>query len=152
MNTWKIILATVLIFGTGVVTGALVVRHSERARPPRNTHPVSALRSAQPASPGNMRFEFLRRIERELDLAPDQRERVNGILRESQERTRKLMEPVSPALRQELERARDEFRAVLTPPQRTRFDELVKQRRAPPHPHSPEAAPAQAPGRQPGGI
>jgi Spy/CpxP family protein refolding chaperone len=138
VNTWKIILATMVIFGAGVVTGGLLVRNSERVRPARPVRSASAARSVQAVSPGNMRLDFLRRMERELDLEPDQHQRIDAILKESQERSRKLMEPVSPALRQELQRAREEFRSVLTPGQRARFDELVKQRR---QPHSPESSP-----------
>ena len=32
MNTWKVILATLVIFGTGVITGGLLVTHSERVQ------------------------------------------------------------------------------------------------------------------------
>ena len=37
-------------------------------------HPAAVVRPAQPVSPGVMRIEFLRRMERELDLTPEQRE------------------------------------------------------------------------------
>jgi Spy/CpxP family protein refolding chaperone len=37
------------------------------------------------------------------------------------------METVEPARREEFKKTVEEFRAVLTPEQRTRFDELVKQ-------------------------
>ncbi len=123
MNTWKIILATMFIFGTGVVTGGLLVRHSDgiRARPQTR----SAARAAQPASPGGMRFEFMRRMEKELALSPEQREQIDKILKESQDRTRKVM---APYLREELQRTTADFREALTPEQRQRFDELLKQK------------------------
>jgi len=77
-----------------------------------------------------MRLEFLRRMERDLDLTPEQRERVDKILKEGQEHTRKAMEPVASAVHAELQRTKEEFRAVLTPAQQARFDELLKR---PPH-------------------
>jgi hypothetical protein len=73
-----------------------------------------------------MRLEFLRRMERDLDLSLEQRERIDKILKESQEQTRKIMEPVAPALHAELQRTKEEFRRALTSEQQTRFDQLLK--------------------------
>jgi len=109
VNTWKVILATIVIFAAGAVTGALLVRHSSRP--------------GQGA--GGTRFEFLRRMERELDLTQEQRKKIDKILKESQEQTRRIMEPVSPALHAQLQRTKEEFREVLTPEQQTRFDHLL---------------------------
>lgn len=114
-----------VIFGTGVLTGALVVRYvaSSNTAPQR---PWLAGRSFEPGSPGGMRLEFLRRMQRDLDLTAEQRQAIDKVLKQSQERTRKVMEPVVPQLHQELQRAKAEFRAVLTPAQQTRFDDLLK--------------------------
>ena len=73
-----------------------------------------------------MRLEFLRRMERDLDLTKEQRERIDKMLKESQEQTRRIMEPVTPALHAELQRTKEEFRKVLTPEQQARFDQLLK--------------------------
>ncbi len=133
MNAWKIILATMVIFGTGVITGGLLVRNSHRmwSRPiwqaPQQPRPVTP---AATGSLGGSRLEFLRRAERDLRLTPDQRQQVDEILRGSQERIKKTMEGVTPKIRDEVQRASEEFRAVLTPPQRERMDELLKQQRA----------------------
>ena len=110
MNTWKVILATIVIFTAGAVTGALLVRYSAHPRP----------------GPGGMRLEFLRRMERDLNLTGEQQQRIDKILKEGQEQTRKIMEPVSPALHAELQRIKDEFRQVLTPEQQSQFDQLLK--------------------------
>src|SRR5258708_1530597 len=83
--------------------------------------------AAEVGSPGGMRLEFLRRVQRDLSLTAEQRERIDKILKQSQERTRKVMEPVSPQLHEELLRAKGEFREVLTPDQQLRFDEVLKQ-------------------------
>jgi Spy/CpxP family protein refolding chaperone len=116
-----------VIFGTGVLTGALVLRYSARFDYVRPQRPgFFGSRSAEFGSPGGMRLEFLRRMQRDLDLTPEQRERIDKVLKQSQERTRKVMEPVVPQLHQELQRAKTEFREVLTPGQQDRFDELLK--------------------------
>lgn len=140
MNTWKVILATMVIFGTGVITGGIVVdRVAQRSRP----HHAPGVKPS--GSPGGTRVDFLKKAERELDLSTQQREQADKLISSSQERIKKMMEPVNPKIREELQRTRDEFRALLTPEQQTRFDEMVKQqqrardqRRPPGHP--PEAS------------
>ncbi len=154
MNNGKLILATMVIFGTGVVTGGLLVSHAQRGLYRRSPRPPGAVRPAQPPTPGVMRFEFLRRMERDLDLTPQQREPINRILLEGQERMKKLMETVEPRRREELKRTIDEFRAVLTPEQRQRFDGLLKQQQqrtreqrktGPPRERFPQGQPATNP-------
>ncbi len=130
MNSWKVILATLVIFASGVVTGGLLVVYSGRSFVARPQRPGTA-RPAQTVSPGGMRLEFLRRMQRDLDLSPDQRERIDKILKESQEHTRKLMEPITPALKEEFQHTKEEFRQVLTTEQRARFDELFKHQQHP---------------------
>jgi len=127
VNTWKVILATMVIFGAGVVTGGLLVRSTQRFPRMRWQQAPTPPRPPQPTVAGVMRLDFLRRMERELDLKPDQRERVDKILKEGQERTKRIMEPLEPELHEVVERAREEFLAVLTPDQKARFDQILKQ-------------------------
>ena len=137
MNTWKVILATMVIFGTGVVTGGLLVRYSQRP-PGSHLHRTdTAGRPAQPVSAGGLRLEFLRRMERELELSREQRERIDKLIKESQERSKKIMEPVAPKLREELQKTKEQFVEALTPEQRARFDELWKQQQLPREQHHP---------------
>jgi Spy/CpxP family protein refolding chaperone len=129
VNTWKVILATLAIFGAGMVTGNLLQEHGVRLGcfakphappPPRPVHPLSAR---------GLRFDFLRHLQNQLGVTPEQRQRIDAIITQSQERTKELMKPVVPQLRKEVERAKAEFRAVLTPQQRERLDQLVKRYR-----------------------
>jgi Spy/CpxP family protein refolding chaperone len=132
VNYWKVILATVVIFGAGVLTGALVVRYIPAGDGSRH----------QPGASGvGMRLDFLRRIQRDFDLTAEQRERIDKLLKQSQERTRKIMEPVSPLLHQELQRAKAEFREVLTSEQQVRFDELLKRQQRFREQHRPAVRP-----------
>jgi Spy/CpxP family protein refolding chaperone len=131
VNTWKVILATMIIFGAGVITGGLVVRQAimvQARKLPRN---ANGNRPGLPVAPALTRVDFLKRAERELDLTREQKDRADKIIAASQERSRKLIEPINPQLRQELRATRDEFRAVLTPEQQTRFDDLLKQQNRP---------------------
>jgi hypothetical protein len=135
VNTWRVIVATMAIFAAGVVTGGMLTLRVDRLGWVRRQH---ATRPAQPFTPGGSRLEFLRRAQRELDLSPEQQERVDRLLKESQERNRKILEPVAPQLGQELQRAREEFKAVLTPEQQKRFEELLKKQAHPREPRRPQ--------------
>ena len=114
MKNWKLILVTSLIFVTGMVTGAVTVKRFQSARLP---------------GPGQ-RIEFLRRIEKRLDLSPAQRERIDKILSESQERTANLWEQIGPKMRQEFDDVRKQIRQELEPQQLAKFEELIRKSRA----------------------
>ena len=147
MNTWKVILATLVIFAAGVVTGGLLVGYTDRTpqRPWRNVRPWQAESSRRPVEPGTgrettrppvlpggvpqfLRKEFLENLDREVSLTADQREGIEQIIREGQERNRQIWERVAPDLRQEIAEARRQIQAVLRPEQRARFEQLMKQR------------------------
>jgi len=140
-----------VIFGTGVVTGGLLVRHAGPGRDRRPQRATGAVHATQISPAGVMRIEFLRQVERELALTPEQHEPVEKVLKEGQERMKKLMETVEPRRREEYKKTMEEFRTVLTPAQQKRFDNLLKQQQqrareqrkvAPPKERSPQGAPA----------
>jgi Spy/CpxP family protein refolding chaperone len=150
VNSWKVILATMVIFGTGVVTGGLLVHYSEVKHLPRATHAAGAGRPPLLPNPGLVRLDFLRRASRDLNLTPEQHEKADKVIKESQDRTRKVM---TPYLREELQRTQAEFREVLTPEQRARFDDLLKQQqqraRDQRRPPAPGERPAEKPAPEP---
>lgn len=131
MNTWKVIFATMIIFGAGVVTGGLLVRHMALVpQPPTSRAGASITNGWHPVVgmvPALIRVEFLRRAERELNLSRNQKEQADKIISASQDRTKKLLEPISPQIREELQQTKDQFRALLNPDQQTRFDQMLKQ-------------------------
>ncbi len=146
MNTWKVILATLVIFGTGVLTGGLLVTYSHSVlRPPRKPSFADAQRGIAAATnapavrenrqspPPNAPFrkDFVDRLNRELKLSPEQREHIERIVTEGQERTKELW-------RIEWVAARQRIRMELKPDQQIHFEELLRarpheQRRPPPH-------------------
>lgn len=167
MNTWKIILATVVIFGAGVITGGLLVSHSDRAK-------LRQLRAQLAVQPGHWapplrefprrpeselqrsfeqrRMEFVLNATRELKLTPEQRARIELLIHESQERVRRVWEEIRPQMRKELVDATERVRQELTPPQRKRFEELMKRQQV--RRVEETAPPARPPreGRRPGPL
>jgi Spy/CpxP family protein refolding chaperone len=118
VNIWKVILAAVVIFGAGIVTGALT-KHLQYSQKPTEAKHRS---HAHPFSSDHLeekRIKFLGRMDQELNLSPEQRRRIEEILQESQERMASLP-------REEFRRVRQEIKAELTPDQRAYFEEHFK--------------------------
>lgn len=129
MNSWKVILATILIFGAGVLTGSFI---TQRQRPVQTRFQrAPANPEATRPNPWFVRKEFLRRMDQKLQLAPEQHERIARILEESQERTRALMRPITPQMQAEVREVRQKIRAQLTPDQVPKFEELLQHNRPP---------------------
>ncbi|MDQ6631812.1 MAG: hypothetical protein M3Y82_08640 [Verrucomicrobiota bacterium] len=129
MSYWKVILATLVIFCSGIFTGTLLSRrpsHPPPNLPPRNSYPVHL-----------QRMEFLRKMDKQLNLTTNQHERIEKIIKKSQERTKPLYEQINPQLRDELKKVRDQIREELTPAQREKFAEVLK-----PKPRRPDEPPA----------
>jgi len=142
VSTWRVVLATTVIFGAGVIVGGVLISHPDRVKerhrrqsgaglpswhPQRKDFAQSAPGELQPTLDGR-RVDFVLSVHRELNLTPEQRERVEKVVREGQERTKTLWESIAPKLRKEMQDVKDKIRAELTPEQEARFEELLKQR------------------------
>jgi hypothetical protein len=124
VNTWKAILAALVIFAAGTITGALISRKTQSTTNGESRQAVS-----NPAVPGlRQRLDFLRRLDKPLKLNDQQRDRIEQILARSQERTKVLWQEVSPRMQTELEQTRDLVRHELTTEQQTKFDEILRMR------------------------
>ena len=143
MNPWKIVLATLVIFGTGVVTGGLLVSYSDRALHSTAPKPVAVNNTrpgpvgappnptgrenrVPPPLPAPLRKDFLDRLERELDLTAGQRERIEKIITDGQERTRQVWQTIEPQMRGELTTTRERIRGELNPDQLQKFEEIMR--------------------------
>ena len=144
MNTWKAILAALVIFGAGFVTGNVLNRVSEHTKavtpnPPRNPgHPQGTIPLDQ-----LRRLELMGRVQKDLDLSSDQRARIEKIIGDGQDRIHELWDQVAPDIHDEYEDVKKKFCDVLTADQKKRFEDLMKQQL---HPHKPATtnAPPQA--------
>ena len=130
MNTLKVILATLVIFSAGVITGAFAVRLALVTPPPQGAQAGPATQGPRlvvPNTPFN-RPDFLERMTREVGLRAEQRERVEQILRDSHKRTEPFVREFTPKVRAEVQLVREHMLQVLDPEQRIRFDELMRAR------------------------
>ena len=119
MNFKPVNLATLVIFGTGVITGGLWLNHLRDARP-RSPHHQSATgdhHSDNVRPPKILSRPFLKTLDQQLELTPDQHAAIQKIMSEGQEQMRKTVRDT-----------RLEIREVLTPAERAKFDELVSRR------------------------
>lgn len=110
----KLIAAVVVIvvFLAGIVIGVAGdrfwrVRHPG---PRRNPQMVTAA--------------ILRRLDRELDLTPQQEAAVKQILTAREQRITALMATIRPQIRQQIDAANAEIEKVLTPEQRAKFQQM----------------------------
>jgi len=67
--------------------------------------------------------ELSRRMQAELDLTPEQRERIEAIIHDSQERVKTLRDEIG---QKEFREMRQKIRSELTPEQRKKFAELMQ--------------------------
>lgn len=123
MKKANLILAALVIFIAGMTGGVALsdLRWKNRVRKERERRDLVS-------SPLGYRLEFLRRVQRELNLTPDQQARIEDHIRRSQDRFRTLWQPVAPEVRSEMEEVRSRIRAELTPEQRERFDRMLRER------------------------
>jgi Spy/CpxP family protein refolding chaperone len=72
---------------------------------------------------------FIRHLEKNLELTPDQSTRIGVILEEREHETHALFETIQEPMREALQRTEAEIHDVLDDEQRVKFDELVKEGR-----------------------
>jgi hypothetical protein len=133
VSPWKVILATMVIFACGVITGAMVTRTvvtRTQERPPAAATNTASRTAAGPVLQ-MQRADFFKRMDKQLDLSAGQREQIGKILKASQERTQPLWDQIAPQMRDELKQARVEIRGVLSPDQWKKFGEMMKGNRKP---------------------
>jgi len=145
VNTWKVILATLVIFGTGVITGGLLVAHTKNDKSPFPENPLlnpplpvmnppGGTRPGQPNQPLTPNFaqrridDLLRRMDREIPLTSGQREKIGAIIEEAQRNTRETWEANQSKLRREIQSTIRRIRELLTEEQRPQFDALIADR------------------------
>jgi hypothetical protein len=152
VNPWKPILAALIIFATGVITGGVLVSYADRMsqkhhhvasrepqRPPNPGPPFNARDSQGQPRPFNGQLanrlprilseEFVRKLETEIELTAAQRERVHEIITAGQARNKDIWDRITPELRREMVETQKRIREILTADQLIKFEEFIKQPR-----------------------
>jgi Spy/CpxP family protein refolding chaperone len=137
VNTWKAIFAALVIFGAGLVTGNVLNRISEASKAPAApASPRVAPHSSQPPlSLEQLRkVELMGRVQKDLDLTPEQHARIEKIIGDSQERIRDLWDQVAPDIHDEYDDVQKKVCQELSPEQKKLFDDLMKKQQHKPKP------------------
>lgn len=122
MKNPRLLLATVALFATGFVTGAVVTRtFAIRELNHVRSQAIAPLPMGQ-----EKRMDYLRKMAADLDLTPPQHSEADQILTRSQERLKAIWEPVAPRVKEEYKRCRKELAEILTPEQRQAFESKHK--------------------------
>ena len=148
MNSWNLILATVVIFGAGVITGGLLVDHVVQplAKP---SHHTPAAPAAGPASVTNnlpvvrsvdllnlkqpelLTQDFVQKLDDRLQLTLVQRDAIQKIITTGQEQNHSIITNCSAQYHQVLQEVRQHIREQLNPDQLKEFEKLLKQMHPP---------------------
>ena len=131
MSQWKVILATMLIFCSGIGTGVLL---SRRDAPADGSQPSQLGKFAPTNSKDDQRslrpvfFRSPGFLDRHLDLTEPQKEQVQSIMETSHEHIRELSTPFRNQLKEEQQAVQKALREILTPEQAKKFNNLPRYR------------------------
>jgi len=120
VKAFKVILATLVIFAAGVVTGFIVKK---------TTPKLPAAKSQPQPYPGEaMQDRLFERMKQELNLTAAQVSRLEKIFGDSRERLREMWGLLAPEWEAEKRETKEKIRAELNPEQQQRFEDLLKGR------------------------
>jgi Spy/CpxP family protein refolding chaperone len=112
---WQVCLVLVGIFAAGGISGGLVAYQMARRH--------------APPPPGVWVARRIENVARELELTPAQMERVRPIVKRNVEELTKLTRQSMQPVHEILGRMETEISALLTPEQRTKYEQIMKERR-----------------------
>ncbi len=115
----RAILLVLLVFVLGIALGAV------------GTYLVAGRRvagaSAEHVSHKARRARLLEQLTRELQLTNDQQKQLDAILTDTQSKYRALHDQIAPQSEQVRQRGREQIRGILTPAQKPKFEEFLRQ-------------------------
>jgi Spy/CpxP family protein refolding chaperone len=119
----SVILAVLVIFGAGVVTGGMASKRFRASQPQRVFSPPPNL-----AWTRERKAEYLQKLDRNLSLTSDQKAKIELILDQSNERMRAHWQKLEPKIKEEYRATRKQVNEILTPEQRKKHEEWRAQR------------------------
>ena len=132
VKTWQVVLATVGIFIAGLVTGGATALGVVKwiARHPRVNPAAMPLFGPRPGQVQQFGPQLMRSFANQLDLTEDQRARIGPIVKRTVAQLGRERREVQLTSALAIEKVQDEIADILTPDQRTKFEELIAQQRA----------------------
>ncbi len=141
MNSWNLILATVIIFGAGVITGGLLVDHviqpHSRTAHHGPTAPTTTTTNHPPVlrtvdvftlrQPELLTQDFIQKLDDQLQLTPAQREAIKKIIADGQELNHGIATNCAAQYHLVIQEVRQHIREQLTPDQLKEFEKLMRQ-------------------------
>ncbi len=128
VKTWQVVLATIGIFVAGLVTGgatAIGIANWAGWRGHAG-QPREGAQAPRLAGPQNFNPQLMRAFANQLDLTPEQRARIQPIVRRTASELGRERREVQLASALMIERMQDEIAAVLRPDQRAKFEDLIR--------------------------
>lgn len=124
MSPWKVILATMVIFVCGVVTGALVIK-TQGGRP---SFPAASGRFYSIGPPGLAPVDaVVRQLKDRLALTTNQCGQIVRIMQDSQTTNAAIRKNIAPLLQKEVDRAHQAITNCLTSEQQIKYADLLKE-------------------------
>jgi hypothetical protein len=130
MDQWKAILATMMIFGSGVGTGHLISQRSQTSTLIPNGPERSELRPNTPdvgrsnSQPRPIFFSGSGYLDRHLALSNEQKAQIQYVTKKSHQRITEFGKPFRNQLQLEHMEVQKQIRKILTPNQTKTFDNL----------------------------
>ena len=128
VNAWKPILAAVVIFAAGVVTGNFMVDRGE-SKPPRAFPREHGPRNAEHRPGSRMEGQLnwlMKRIQRDLHLNDAQAAKVESAFKASREEMKLCWEEMRPRMRASTEKLKETLRGDLTEEQIAKFEKFLR--------------------------
>lgn len=132
IKTWQVVLATIAIFVAGLVTGgatALGIVGWAGWHPKASPQGETAGGPRQGPQVQQFGPQLMRNFVNRLDLTPEQRARIGPIVRRTAIQLGRHRREIQLESALEIEKMQDEISEVLTPDQRSKFEDLIRQQR-----------------------
>ena len=174
VNFWKIVLATIVMFGAGVTTGGLLVSHIDRGRQDINRRPPMPFGSNEimrpfggegrgegrgggrgmmefpqfprPRQPDMLDTNFVKQLDDALKLTQAQQDSIRKIIADGQDRNHAIWTNNAEQMREVTMDVRHRIHELLNADQQKQYDELMKR-----VPRRPQGGTNGPPGFFPGG-
>jgi len=119
MKSSRPIIGVVLVFVLGVLCGSLATHMLYKCR----------FDSILSGSALSREAGIVRRLERKLELDDGQREQVRAIVHDAQEEIKTVRSRIHPQTEAIIEKAQSKIRAILTPEQGRRYEQMIAARK-----------------------